>query len=141
MKQALITRPATKPAAKTAVKATGSTFWAIAPAVRPDRGNALMSHTHAALQVLGVLERPAPKNAVSAFIGDAAISYHKRQGNMDVSAGKVGLTAIGMALLQHRLVEGSSDQGTIDAYVEVMTKGPKAKVDWVTPDQLVAVQF
>lgn len=140
MKQALITRPATKAESKTTSKGT-RTFWAIAPAFRPDRGSALSGHMAAALQVLGVMKAPAPKSAVTAFLGETAVGYHRRNGNFEVDGGKVGLTATGRALLDHRLATGKTDQGTIDAYVDVMTKGPKAKADWITPDQLVAVQF
>lgn len=117
------------------------TLWAIAPIYRPDRGSGLLAHMHAVVQVLGLAKKPQPKRVVQAFLGDTAVNYHRKSGAFDVSGGSVSLTKAGEGMLEMRLSEGRTDRASVDAYVNVLTNGPKARVDWVSADQLVRVDF
>ncbi len=136
MSQVQVSRPANKLASKSSRK----TLWAIHQDHRPTRGAALLGHMMAAVTVLGMFSGRASKDTVEAFLGSSAVSYHRTRKTFDLDAGTLGLTPTGKAMFEHRLARGATDQGTVDAYIEVMTRGPKAKADWITPDQMVEVR-
>lgn len=120
-------KPATskKPAkAPSKVSALG---FVIAQGFRPTAGARLYAHTLCALDLLGITtEKGAPRKVVTQAMGETAVAYHLRQGNMVHEADGIKLTDQG----EMRFNAGrTSDPEAYEGFKHVMTKGtPDGKI-------------
>lgn len=96
--------------------------------MRPSHGKALLAHTLAALQVLGMTgpRRPAvAEAALTKVIGARAVRYHsEKTGNMEATAlGSIRLTEEGVNFFNTRVRDGRVEQGMVDGYVTLLKTG------------------
>lgn len=87
---------------------------------RPQRGAALFAHTVGFFQASGMLINiPAPLAMARTILGDTAINYHVRKGNLAKTEAGLTLTDDGMNFFAIR----PADVDAVNAYAEFFTTG------------------
>lgn len=122
---AQITRPVTKRAVRAAPFTPPATLFVLLPGMRPVAGDRLLAHTHAALEVLGLMQaRPAPTARVVALIGPRAFAYHSKVlHSLEAVGATTRLTKAGLALMSAREKEGKVSRELVDAFRAVFVTG------------------
>ena len=125
-----VTRPATVRKARTAAPSATVRLYALLPGMRPTSGPRLLSHTAAALEILGITRtRSAPALRLVALIGDTAYTYHtKKIGTLEVVGENVRLSKHGHETFSAREADGKAPRHLIDAFKAVFVTG-KANPD------------
>jgi hypothetical protein len=134
-KAAAKSAPAAKPVEKTApvqakfVNRTvkkGSPVYVLAVNSRPAHGRRLFAHTHAALALFGMFDASAPaapKDAVLAFMGQTAVTYHLSERNFAEGPNGISLTVAGRNKFMNRLTEGKFDVKVAMAFQDLFITG------------------
>lgn len=117
-------KPAGKQAQASKAKPSQAAAYSILPQFRPKAGKGLQAHTEAALQLFGLYKKGAKvaRRALSETIGDAAISYHIKNGSFESpEQGVVGLTEMGREAFKARVA--NIDAELVAEFAALFTTG------------------
>lgn len=93
---------------------------------RPQSGSRLFAHTHAVLILLGLLDptRPAvPLACLLQTLGQRAVTYHRKQMNLEEGPKGVCLSSAGRNHFVSRMLEGKIDGRMANAFLAMMLDG------------------
>lgn len=120
---------AEQPPLQGTVLSKGSKMYGIAETARPGFGRALFAHTHAALQVTGMLtpSRPAvAKRVLTTIIGQRAIAHHLKERNLEDAADHtIRLSSAGLNKFRERIP--SLDANLANGFMDLFVKGDVGK--------------
>jgi hypothetical protein len=159
-KTATAIKSASKPAAKPAIKAEtapvatpfvarhyvmGTPIYSLDETTRPVAGRLLFAHTHAALTVLGLLDASRPavgKSQVLTLMGQRAVSYHLKQGNIEDGPNRtIRLSVLGLNSFKRRIAENKIDTTAASAYQAAFLDGTPDKAIGITKANLYQAMF
>lgn len=105
----------------------GQVIHVIAEAARPGGGRALFAHTHAALQIMGLLDvaRPAvPQASLLTVMGQRAITYHLKERNFEAAPDHgIRLSSIGLTKFRDRAANGHVDGKLANGFMSLFLDG------------------
>jgi len=92
----------------------------LADGFRPEHGNLLKAHTEAFFRVTDMVNgKRVPTSLAQTVLGKAAVSWHTKKGNFDITAQGLGLSDAGELKFGLRGI----NEEFCAAYVAVMTEG------------------
>ena len=105
----------------------GQVIHVIAEAARPGGGRALFAHTHAALQVFGLLDASRPAVAQATLLtvmGQRAITYHLKERNFEAAPDHgIRLSSIGLIKFRDRASNGQIDGKLANGFMSLFLDG------------------
>lgn len=129
-----------KPATMATVAKATLKLFVLLQGARPTSGPRLVSHTQAALEVLGLAEgHTVRKNALVSVIGPRAVGYHLEGTNFDEKGGAVSLTPRGKREFELRTKGKTYDPKLTAAFKTMFLKGKGTPAYSIHEDNLVQV--
>ncbi len=145
---AIVAKTGTKPARPAlAAQTTAGTphvlpkkLFVLIQGARPVSGPALVSHTHAAFTVLGMLNgAKVKKNIVAAVMGVRAIGYHLGLNNFEAVGPALKISDIGQRVFNLRVTGKTYQPKLTDAYVAMFLRGKTSDEFHIAADNLVQI--